>query len=854
MKLFLSFHRFWPQPGLLTLSGAAALMSLQACNAAPPKKAPNAKNNAKPQGNRQHLTVQARVNSVAPAPGQQLGQAELSVQEASLTPVPVKRVPQNIGPNGGDWAPEEIVGPRAGRDRLIRVRVPGAARLSVSVSVAGQSATETVEGPMAAFVLRNQNKGPLQLVPASWFYERSLQWARETAVAPQNRPKQLIIGSFVRGMDSHRQSLDNALETMSLLGINTLQISQFGQLNEAVAPIAAQKGITRFSWSRANPPVYFDWAQDAQNPRPWAVEQKGDVVKSGLIPEKLAYFQVEEEPAWYFPGHLNLVRRDEGALQKFRAFLQAQNLQPADLGATDWSQVVPVGAGAATDLPGRRRFYWTTRFYALGAARGLQTWGDALRRELNNPNLPVVVNNYANGSRSYFASPDQQIDKYGPQGADTAAARYNWFDIGRLGAPAALWTEDWLPDEDAAIWSYHADILRSAARENPANTFGGFVMGRAIGNLGEAGGKYKGLALVGHGAKILHWYQFGPEPTFSTYSWSDNKIAYRSIAATNSLIGASEDVLAPGVRAASPISILVPRSAFLWDKKQGDPGYHRDVRGLHSALIHAGFPVDFTDEDGIALGNLEKYGVRVVYITAPNLTYVSMRALKTWIQNGGTAIFCGPDVVSADEYNTPTNFLDETRGVASNPRGDQNDDGKGGTARFSDARFGGQTKVRGNSENLQLRGATALAKYDDGGVAVATMSFGKGRTLSYGFRPGIAYFASGKSNNKGLPQGWDSAARQAVVAPVSVAGVGKTVELSQPIVEASRLDSAAGIGVTLLNWTGAPIGQLGVTIKNAGAIRSASLASGAPVSMQRVGNDVRVSVALRDVDVLVLRR
>ena len=224
-------------------------------------------------------------------------------------------------------------------------------------------------------------------------------------------------------------------------------------------------------------------------------------------------------------------------------------------------------------------------------AQGMSVWAGALRHDVN-PAALFTANNYNTDSRAYWPG-----DKAGRDpNPDNGLQWPFWMDIGRQAAPFGLWTEDWTGDPDAETWSYHADMLACAAREGAGNSFGGNVVGRTIGELGEAGGKFRAMALLGHGAKSLLWYNHGPEPYFQKFAWSDNATAYRSIAQTNALIGASEPVLYPGQRADSQVALLQPRSAYFWGGRDPEPYFQKDLKGLYLALTHLHYAVDFVDE------------------------------------------------------------------------------------------------------------------------------------------------------------------------------------------------------------------------------------------------------------------
>ncbi|HWX42970.1 MAG TPA: fibronectin type III domain-containing protein, partial [Blastocatellia bacterium] len=72
--------------------------------------------------------------------------------------------------------------------------------------------------------------------PRDPLYQQNLQRAQAVALAPSDRPKQFIISDLIIGPATpvqplvNPQTLDDAVQTLALLGINTPQIESFGQL------------------------------------------------------------------------------------------------------------------------------------------------------------------------------------------------------------------------------------------------------------------------------------------------------------------------------------------------------------------------------------------------------------------------------------------------------------------------------------------------------------------------------------------------------------------------------------------------------------------------------------------------
>jgi hypothetical protein len=640
------------------------------------------------------------------------------------------------------------------------------------------------------------------------------------AVDPSQRPKRFIVADAVKGpvtvnrswtVPVDPQPLDDALEALRLLGINTVGVEQFGTQGRRVEQRARELGFTGFRHAVVSPKGgVFPWREKVRpaEVEKWAAGQAMLVgTRWGMPPAKVRLFHIADEVAWYFPEVLRELRASPAGLRMFRAYLRRHRFGPGDLGAGSWTAVVPIGQSQATTLPRRRLFYWTVRFVADSASDQLRRDTQALRRHFS-PGLQTTTNWNNRVSVSYYRAPRQRIARNPVVGPDTAVGSMHWPDTGRASAVTTMWTEDWFKDRDAQMWGPYADGLRAAAR--PGGPFGGYVVGRTLGDV-PGGGKYKALTLIGHGAKIIEWYTFGPEERFADNGYSNHVAAYREIADANRLIAKSEDLLYPGRTPQPRVALLLPRSAQLWHRTrqtwQGDdkwPLFESEMYGLHFALTHAHYQVDFVDEQAVAAGTLRSKGYRVLYVTAPNVALAAQRRIREWVQQGGVAAFA-PGAASADEYNTPTGVLASLRG--------------GGVRRPA----------------LRL--------------------LGRGRSVSYGFWPGNQYYQSANRVFPGrLRAGWSADKRRVVLIPARLGRVVQPATADVEMVEVDRLDSRAGTAVVLLNWTGQPIPSLTVRLEGAGTMRSAQSVESGTVSVQRSGNDAVVRLPLRDVDVLKLRR
>src|SRR5262249_1134432 len=218
----------------------------------------------------------------------------------------------------------------------------------------------------------------------------------------------------------------------------------------------------------------------------------------------------------------------------FRGYLQQQGFQPGYFGEASWDTVFPSGASAATTLEGRHLFYWTVRYFGDSAARGVALVRSALEQVF--PNLRIAEANWNNYvSKWYSGDPST--------GPDTALGSFDWLGSSRLGASNPF-TEDWVPDQQAENWSLYGDVRRSGAMLGPQE-FGGFVVGGKLGAF-PSGASCKVLSLVGHGAKSVDLYEFGPELWAPGDAWSEHANVYGPIAQALGLVGRAEALLFPG--------------------------------------------------------------------------------------------------------------------------------------------------------------------------------------------------------------------------------------------------------------------------------------------------------------------
>jgi hypothetical protein len=732
-----------------------------------------------------------------------------------------------------------------------------------------RSMTETVQGSYVVFLVPGygfeppgQRVADIELMSdhAARVY---LPTAQQVALPANQRPQQFnISASSMWGEQGQLGQLQSEVQTLALLGFNTAFVTTWngdyqdpvnGLSPRQIAQTLAAFGLQRTFFGtdfpaipNANEYAYFDFVVAQRDLQAWTQSLANNIQKnSGASPGDMVDIHMADEPGWDFPAMLNIVRNNPAWLQAFRGYLQQQGFQPAYFGEASWDNVFPAGASAATTLEGRHLFYWTIRYFGDSAARGLAMVRSALQQAF--PNLRTAEANWNNYiSRWYSANPDA--------GPDTALGSFDWLQSSRLGASNPF-TEDWIPDQQAETLSLFGDALRSSAMLGPQQ-FGGFVVGRKLGGF-ETGASYKILSLIGHGAKSVDVYGFGPELWAPGDAWSEHTNVYGEIADALGLVGRAEPLLYEGQPSRGKVAVLLPGTSDLWNSSPYHRFYQDEIVSLQYALTHAGYTVDFVDDVDLAQGELAGRGYTTLYLTGPNLSAAAGQQVRNWVSAGGTLVVTEGAAV-ADEYNTPTSILDPVLGLQ--PRTAVRDvisGTVGGMLNITDAAFGAASMGLYGPVTplvpLGTGGASVEATLQDDSAGITLNLYGKGVAIAYGFFPGWQYWESpSQIDLHHLPQRWGELQRQVAVAPVRLANTPKPVTLSQEVVEADRLDSRDGIAIVLLNWTDQPIRSLTITVPNVGAFHRVRSAQGVPVQVKVHGHDLEITLSLDHVDVLLI--
>ena len=687
---------------------------------------------------------------------------------------------------------------------------------------------------------------------------------RGTQLAQSKKPRNfLLVDRFIGGDDDRIDWLEG-FENLSRAGFTAIMAPS----NPPMRELLHHAGVSRTGWAVYSPSGYafsspLPGTKPPESPTVWAMKQAKPYLDNGFVPQDIAVFAMSDEPGWYYPMQYRMLE-DAEANKRFRDYLQSNRLSPRDLGSSAWDSVTPIGRSAVRDLPSKRLFYWTQRFFSWDSSNYFARTTRDLEKAFY-PGMPISTNWNFFAGRMYVPGPvANNPDKTNP---DAAMGGHDWLEFGRLRGSTALWTEDWFSDAQAYQWSFYASKLRSAA-EKSGVVFGGYVVPRAAGDR-EDGILQKILTLIGSGAKVVNSYVFGPEYTFPGNCYSEKLGMLEKIAQANAMIGAAEDVLWPGKRPQARVAILSPKSSEMWDAKgipiptqisdatntdlnRSTVDYMAEVADVYLALQHANIPVDFIEEEDLSHSGLSPY--RVVYVTEPDIPEEYQKEIAAWVEGGGTLIAIS-NAGAMDRYDEPATIISGVRGEHNSERERVLIPNLGAVKALGKVHAGSMEAMAWGPRDTLANAAkgNVIAHFEDNSAAIVRRSVGKGTVVHFAWLPGLSYVKSSSTAGGKLPGNFSPVIRSWIVAPVKDAGIELQVEASEPLVETPMLCSSAGIAVTVLNWNNDQVNNLGLTIRVPFRVKSVDSVIHGPLKFDRGPETIHVSLPVRSADIVVIK-
>ena len=552
----------------------------------------------------------------------------------------------------------------------------------------------------------------------------------------------------------------------------------------------------------------------------------------------------------------------EGQEERFREYLRAKGLTPADVQAGSWEEVRLGSWEVARENPAL--YYETEEFLANYGLEGVREITDRIR-SVFGPEILIG----ANFSPHPFCWPHVR----------------QWVDVFKRGGANLPWTEDYLwqvsvASAQTAAWL--VDAFRAAGRgRDLAIRF--YVMPHSPGN-NDTDFRLIHYAALGHGAKMIDHFSLGPQ-----HYWTENYVDWRDVSRYRQIhdimreVGQVDDLLYEGRVRPAKVALLLSNTTDIWELAWSDDrynivddnpnsnAYNFERQATWYALRHAQSPVDLVTEEDVLEGAVADY--KVLYLAGDHLRRYTAKALAGWVERGGVLFSCA-GAGFWNEHNRPMDALYPVFGIKDH-RLEKRDVHL--RPKMEVPRLKALDRIRVSGAGLPsfemeavafkqtlvpARGVDVLGTFSDGSAAILRNRYGAGQAILVGTLPGIAYFKSGipvRPMDRGdfahfLPTAFSPEIRALFDLPLRLAGVTKPVECSEPLVDASILESDRGIVIPLANFSGRPIKRIRVTLRDVGEPRRIYTTERGDLRPQRRADGIVVEFPIRLTDFLVLER
>ena len=476
--------------------------------------------------------------------------------------------------------------------------------------------------------------------------------------------------------------------------------------------------------------------------------------------------------------------------------------------------------------PGKvsERYYWSMRYlttrlqnlFVIGTRRILE----------KNPGVLTTAT----------LAPDY-IDRDNSIGAWT-----DWFHFFENDALTLAQTEDWCCEAgDYRIVAFLIDFIRGAARRKNRMVSVYDVLSLCTAWEMSA----KAYSEIGHGARYVDFFNYGPAYLSQEYAASGNDLLYGALKRVTWPVGACEDIILDGERPQGDLAYIYSVESDYYQRLKAWSKYKTaKERAWDDVLLTAcGFDVDIIDGNGVA--DFLK-GYRFAFTSEFNLRRDRLADLVAWIRGGGT-LFLTAGALQKDEFNRELGF-DAQVGIAREPF-DYNRPKNPET-------FEGELAQNGYQKSS---GGRTLATFDSGNPAAVEWTCGKGKVVLFPFVPGISYKLGGwngmvaaKKAGTLRHHGWETnklyppAFRKLVGGTMEKCGVTRTAFTDHSDVEAHLVRGKDAWVVILANWWGDPIPELKVSVPGAAAFTKAECYNATLVRLDR-NADGSATAVLKDI-------
>ena len=541
--------------------------------------------------------------------------------------------------------------------------------------------------------------------------------------------------------------------------------------------------------------------------------------------------------------------------KQYVAFLQENGVTPADLGAKAWDDVMLTDGLKSENQEKALKGRDAARRPDVPAADADELFldgggldvADEFKKELNDEKVRLVPEKAPERyywSMRYLTTRLKPVFKAATDGVvagnpkvmhtstmspdyvdqqNSIGLRTDWFDFFESGAMNLAQTEDWCNESgDYEVVGFLVDFIRGAARR----------WGQDVSVLDIICGRHpwevtaKAFTEIGHGAKSIRFFGYGPHYYGLEYSASQNPEIYPAIKSVTYPVGAVEDVLLDGVQPKGDLALLFSVSTDFHMRLKGEGATKCGKERIWEDLLlsNLGYAVDIIDENGVK-DFLKDYSF--AWAGDFYLKRDALQPLVDWISGGGT-LFMSAGALQYDEFGRTLGF-DEAVGLVRE---------KFDFQATSTEKVGGEVTLCGVAK---VTDGKAVAAFDSGNPSVYEYPLGKGKVVFFAYLPGLSYKMSGwtcshKDGRKPICASdnlYGAPMREQVGEVMVKSGASKTCFTDNPRVEAHLFRGKSADAVVLANWNVGGTNDVSVTIPNAPAFKSVSCCNAACAELSR---------------------
>lgn len=513
---------------------------------------------------------------------------------------------------------------------------------------------------------------------------------------------------------------------------------------------------------------------------------------------QMLFIRVMDECYSVTPEHLT---ECAACAEKFRGWLKAQGIDPRELapdlvvkpGEDPWAQIAP-----RLDKSQRKLYYYTVRFRSRILTDFFKTVTAVVQR--HQPALRTASNT---SLELTFAKNmlDRGVDLFEVYGEN--ALTHGHAEDANSFPPSGQ------------TGTYIMDTLRAACKAN-GQPFGTYIISTCPGWDITA----RAVAAVGHGAKFLHYYDYGPYHAASSDPQSQRPDFIPAVKEANYIIGHAEDDLMDAQPVSTPVALLVARSTDVWtDTKDMDYVSNSGTERVYLYLLlrHLGYPVDILTEDDVLAGRAEAY--RAIFMTESHLADGVLPRLLDWVKRGGF-LYAGAGSARFNQFHEPLTGLEELglRRESFVFRG---------TPGYWPYHLGVETAVQFNGREVEGAGGyqklaadtagEVKLRFADGSPCAVEIPHGRGRVVYVGFFPATTYVraasipllkeqeelrASGQPYRTFGSTHYPGEYRELVRSLLTPLDYTPPVRVSDPLVEGCLMAGKKQHVLLLANWSG----------------------------------------------------